>query len=93
MSRERRDREDVLAPATVRESVETLRGLPTSPGRGWLMGTTLVFTVAVAAMTVSATLLGRAVDLADGPLDTFVWLLVLVAAALLVETAARAAGG
>jgi len=92
MSWEITDREDVLAPATMRESVETLRSLPTSPGPAWLLGTATVFAVAVAAMTVSATLLGRAIDIADGPLEAFGWLLVAVAAALLVETAARAAG-
>ncbi|MDO5669718.1 MAG: ABC transporter ATP-binding protein [Corynebacterium sp.] len=73
--------------------METLRALPSSPGLAWLLGTTTVFSVAVAAMTVSATLLGRAVDVAEGPVEPFVWLLVAVAVALLVETAARAAGG
>ncbi|MFC6145984.1 ABC transporter ATP-binding protein [Corynebacterium nasicanis] len=93
MSWEKDAREDALAPATVRESVDTLRALPASPGRGWLLGTTVVFLVAVGAMTASATLLGRAVDLVDGPWGSFVWLLIGVGAALLVETAARAAGG
>ncbi|WP_460490812.1 ABC transporter transmembrane domain-containing protein, partial [Corynebacterium nasicanis] len=93
MSWEKDAREDALAPATVRESVDTLRARPASPGRGWLLGTTVVFLVAVGAMTASATLLGRAVDLVDGPWGSFVWLLIGVGAALLVETAARAAGG
>ncbi|MDO5511126.1 ABC transporter ATP-binding protein [Corynebacterium sp.] len=86
-------REDALAPASVRETGRTLRALPTSPGPAWLLGTTAVFVLAVAAMTVSATLLGRAVDIADGPWEPFVWLLSGVAAALLVETAARSVGG
>lgn len=86
-------REDALAPATLRESAVLLRGLPSSPGRGWFLMTLGVFLLTVAAMTVSAALLGLAVDVADGPWDTFVGLLGGVAAAMLVETAGRALGG
>lgn len=93
MSWEMSGREDALAPASVRETVDTLRRLPASPRAGWLLLTGGVFTVAVAAMTVSATLLGRVVDLADGPWDPVIGLLLAVAAAMLVETACRAAGG
>lgn len=87
------DREDALAPATLRESASLLRGLPSSPGRGWFLTALGVFLLTVAAMTVSAALLGLAVDVADGPWDTFVGLLGGVAAAMLVETAGRALGG
>ena len=86
------DREDALAPASMRESVATLRGLPSSPGWRWYLLTAVVYALTVASMMVSAALLGLAVDVADGPAEVFLWLLVAVAVALLVETAGRAFG-
>ncbi|WIM69755.1 ABC transporter ATP-binding protein [Corynebacterium suedekumii] len=87
------DREDALAPATVRESLALIWSLPSNPGACWYVGAALIFGLTVGAMTVSAALLGLAVDVIDGPAETFVWLLVAVGVAMLVETAGRAAGG
>ena len=86
------NREDSLAPATFRQSLALLRSLPSSPGRGWYLGSALVFAVTVASMMASAALLGLVVDAADGPRETFLGLLLGVAVALLVETAGRALG-
>lgn len=85
------DREDALAPASLRRSMSVLRGLPSSPGGLWWAGTVAVLVVTVGAMTLSATLLGRAVDLLDEPMGGFLLLLVAVGAAMLAETAGRSA--
>lgn len=89
----RDDREDALAPASIRQSLALIRSLPSNPGAGWYLGAALVFGLTVVAMAVSAALLGLAVDTIDGPSEEFVWLLVAVGVAMLVETAGRAAGG
>ncbi|APT92647.1 ABC transporter ATP-binding protein [Corynebacterium phocae] len=57
---------DALAPATMRRSVAFLRGLPAAPTRAKVIGWVALIILAVVSMNLSALLLGRMVDLANG---------------------------
>lgn len=87
------DREDALAPASLRQSLAMVRTLPSSPRWTWYLGTGVIVGLTVGAMAASASLLGRTVDLLDEPMSSFLWLLIAVGVAMLVETAGRAVTG
>ncbi|MDO5077427.1 ABC transporter ATP-binding protein [Corynebacterium sp.] len=83
---------DMLAPASVKESVRYLGTLPARPRLRWWLLTFLAFGIVIVSMVGSSTLLGRSIDQVGRP-ATFATMLIVVAAAMLIETAFRSYAG
>ncbi|MDO4910690.1 MAG: ABC transporter ATP-binding protein [Corynebacterium sp.] len=57
---------DALAPASVKDTGAFLRALPSMPGKGWWAVFFITFSITIIAMTMTSTVLGRAVDVIGG---------------------------
>ena len=89
---------DALQPASLAESWRELKTMPSRPKAWWYVSFVVISVVTVVAMVGTSNLLGYSVDLINGqslPLigsgsTAMIWLLGLVGAGILAETAGRA---
>ncbi|MDO4908516.1 MAG: ABC transporter ATP-binding protein [Corynebacterium sp.] len=89
---------DALAPASARDTGAFLRTLPSMPGIGWWVTFFGVFSITIIAMTLTSSILGRAVDviagrhvflIGSGP-QALVKIVIVATACAILEQAGRA---